>query len=78
MATYLALWRVQHRDGIDRPGLAEEAVQRVEELQRGRALWRSVADEYYSRLQRGYGSDPAPPDGAITIDLQRGWWWPVQ
>lgn len=78
MATYLALWRLQHRDGVDRPGLPEQAVQQAATLQRGRDLWNGVAPEYYARWQRGYGSDPAPSDGAITIDLERGWWWPAE
>ncbi|MFW5827729.1 MAG: metallophosphoesterase family protein [Alkalispirochaeta sp.] len=78
MAIYLALWRLQHRDGVDRPGVAEAAVAAAEVVGSGRDLWRGPAGAYYSRLQRGFGTDPPPHDGAITIDLTSGRWWSAE
>ncbi|MEX2442827.1 MAG: metallophosphoesterase [Alkalispirochaeta sp.] len=75
MAVYLALRRLQHRDGVDRQELAEAAVEASDTVQRGRELWRGAGAAYYSRLRRGFGSDPSPVDGAITIDLDHGCWW---
>ena len=74
MALYLGVWSLLHRDGQNAPGLPSVLTARAPRLGEARELWRRHAPERYARLVRGWGSDPAPPDGPLTIDLRSGLW----
>lgn len=75
MALYVGVWSLLHRDGLDPAGVPEDLVNQGSYLRGGRALWQRHAPDRYARLLRAWGTDPAPADGVITIDLARGLWW---
>lgn len=77
MAHYLGMWELQHRDGIARTGVLDHIVDAAPPLQRGREAWMRFAPARYRDYAAGYGSDPAPPNREIVIDLARGGWRPV-